>query len=106
MKSRQSNLTRYTGVTGFLATLALAANIACAQEADEPLTVRTDGLPQGVGARLIEKGQQGITALSQYLNRTRAVHNLTVADVVKTDGQGRVVRQPAHPAVAVADPDK
>ena len=104
MKSKQSNPTRNAGVTGFLVTFAVAANIACAQGAEEPLTVRTEGLPQTVGARLTEKGQQGITALTQYLNRTRGVHNLSVADVVKTDEQGRVVRQPAPPAVAVADP--
>ena len=106
MKSKQSNLTRHIGVTGFLVTFAVGADIACAQQTDEPLTVRTEGLPQAVGTRLTEKGQQGITALTQYLNRTRGVHNLTVADVVKTDEQGRVVRQSAHPAVAVADPVK
>ena len=68
--------------------------------------MRTEGLLQAVGTRLIEKGQQGITALTQYLNRTRGLHNLTVAEVVKTDEQGRVVRQLAPPAVAVADPGK
>ena len=106
MKSKQHSLTQHAGVTGILVTFALVANIACAQAADEPLMVRTEGLPQEVGARLIEKGQQGITALTQYLNRTRAVHNLNVADVVKTDEQGRVVRQPAPPEVAVVDPVK
>jgi hypothetical protein len=64
------------------AALAVAAPVY-AQEAEPPVAVKTDGLPPQLQMRLQEKAQQGQTAVIQYINRTRNVHNLRAEDVIK-----------------------
>ena len=49
---------------------------------------------------MIEKGQQGITAVTQYLHRTRMIHQLTVADVVNKNDPKQMAQQPAPEQVA------
>ena len=62
--------------------LAVAGSV-CAQEAEPPVPVKTDGMSPQLAGRLQEKAQQGQTAVIQYVNRTRAIHNLRAEDVIK-----------------------
>ena len=77
-------------VKSALASLALAvtsavplAGTVCAQEAERPVAVKTEGMPAHVRSRVEDRAQQGQTAVIQYLNRTRSVHQLRPEDVIK-----------------------
>jgi hypothetical protein len=76
-----TNLTR----TILAAALFAIAPIASAQDAERPVAVKTDGLPDHLRARIEEKAQQGPTALIRYVNSTRHIHNLRVEMIVKPD---------------------
>lgn len=95
----------HAGMTGLLVALAMAGNVACAQQVEEPIAVRTDGLPPAVGARLTEKGKQGITALMQYVNRTRMIHGLDINGVAKA-GDKRLAFQQSGQEIVAAAPTK
>ena len=100
MKSERSQLIQKTSMIGVFAISAFNAGAALAQQAENPVSMRTEGLPSWVAATLIEKGQQGITAVTQYLHRTRMIHQLTVADVVNKNDPKQMAQQPAPEQVA------
>ena len=63
------------------AAAALAAGSALATE--QPVRVRTDGLPTHMRQQVEAAAQQGPTALRQYLQRTRMLgYQLRVEEVV------------------------
>ena len=95
MKSERSQLILKTSMIGVFAISAFSASVALAQPAENPVSMRTEGLPSWVAAKLIEKGQQGITAVTQYLQRTRMIHQLSVADVVNKNDPRQIAQQPA-----------
>jgi hypothetical protein len=79
-----------------IATFVVAAS-ATAQEAERPVNVTTDGLPDHLRARIEEKAKQGPTALIRYVNGTRHIHNLRVEFIVKPDdpsAMAKVAREP------------
>ena len=64
-----------------VAAAALAAGSAIATE--QPVRVKTDGLPSHMRLQVEAAAQQGPTALRHYLQRTRMIgYNLRVEDVV------------------------
>ena len=100
MKSERRQLILKTSMIGILAMSTVNASVALAQQAENPASMRTEGLPSWVAEKLIEKGQQGITAVTQYLQRTRMIHQLTVADVVNKNDPKQMAQQPAPEQVA------
>jgi len=76
MKSNFTNCLR-------IAALSLAATSAVAQEAEFPVAVNTEGLPDHVRARIEDKAQNGITELRRYLDSTKHIRVLRVELVVK-----------------------
>ena len=67
-----------------VAALSVAATSALAQEAESPVAVNTEGLPDHVRARIEEKAQHGITELRRYLDSTKHIHGLRTEFVVKS----------------------
>jgi hypothetical protein len=66
------------------AGLLLAAAGVAAEDAAEPaVAVKVDGLSTHVRSRIEAKAKQGLTALIQYLNTSRPVHQLRAEDIVK-----------------------
>jgi len=66
-----------------LAIVSLAATTAFAQPVGEPpVPVRVSNLSQHVRERVESHAEQGITSLARYLERTRAVHQLRLMDIV------------------------
>ena len=91
---------------GLLAAATLC--VAGAALAEQPVRVRTDGLPTHMRLQVEAAAQQGPTALRQYLQRTRMVgYNLRLEEVaVDTDIVGLVAKareaQPAKRKLAEA----
>jgi hypothetical protein len=71
---------------------------AFAQEAEKPVTVKTDGLPDHVRARIEEKAQKGLTELTRYVNSTRHIHNLRVEFIVKPEDASTTAKVSAEPS--------
>lgn len=70
-----------TLIRTLVAAAALAAGSAYANE--QPVRVRTDGLPTHMKQQVQAAAQQGPTALRQYLQRTRMIgYNLRIEEVV------------------------
>jgi hypothetical protein len=93
----KTNLTKHL----LAAAILVLATSAFAQDAEKPINVSTDGLPDHVKARILEKAQQGPTALIRYVNSTRHIHNLRVEMIVKPDDaatMAKVVREPSKVA--------
>lgn len=67
-----------------LASLAMLAAPAFAQESEPPVAVRTEGLPLHVAAKVKQKAAQGITALRQYVWISRGVNQLDVHSIVRS----------------------
>ena len=103
MKSVHSQLFLKTSMIGLFAISAFTASMVFAQQGENPVSMRTEGLPSWVAATLIEKGQQGIAAVTQYLQRTRMIHQLSVADVVNKDDKNLMAQQPAPEQVATVE---
>ena len=78
MKSRFMNRLR-------IAAISVAATSAVAQDAEPPVAVTTEGMPDHLRARVEEKAQNGITELRRYLDSTKHIHGLRVELVVKAD---------------------
>ena len=79
------------------ATLALSGTVL----AQEPVRVKTDGLPTHMRERIEAAAQQGPVALRQYLQRTRMVgYNLRLEEVV-ADADIVGVAARSQPAVVV-----
>ena len=87
------------------ATLVFATS-AFAQDAEKPVNVNTDGLPDHLNARIQEKAQQGRTALIRYVNSTRHIHNLRVEMIVKPDDAAAVAKGSKEPTKLAADAKK
>ena len=66
-----------------VAALSVVATSAIAQEAEPPVAVRTEGVPDHLRARVEEKAQHGVTELRRYLDSTKHIHGLRVEFVVK-----------------------
>jgi len=66
-----------------IAALSVAATSAVAQEAETPVAVNIEGMPDHLRARIEEKAQQGVTELRRYLDSTKHIHGLRVELVVK-----------------------
>jgi hypothetical protein len=99
----KTNLTKHLLAA---ATLVLATS-AFAQDAEKPVNVNTDGLPDHLKARLQEKAQQGPTALIRYVNSTRQIHNLRVEMIVKPDDAAVVAKvSKEQPTKLAADAKK
>ena len=83
--------------------------VAGVAAAEQPVRVRTDGLPTHMRLRVEAVAQQGPTALRQYLQRTRMVgYNLRIEEVaVDTDIVGYVAKSQMQPVKQkVADASK
>jgi hypothetical protein len=82
-------------------TLAVAAfsvaTSAFAQEAEKPVNVNTQGLPDHLKARIEQKAQEGQTSLIRYLNSTRHIHNLRVEFIVKPDDPAAMAKAKGEP---------
>ena len=65
-----------------IAFAAFAAD-ALAQSAEPPAAVNVEGLPTHVRVRILEKAQQGETAVIRYLHRTYTVHGLRPENVLR-----------------------
>jgi hypothetical protein len=66
-----------------LASAALLTAPAFAQESQASVTVKTDGMPLHVAARVKQKAAQGITALRQYVWISRGVNQLDLRSIVR-----------------------
>jgi hypothetical protein len=53
-------------------------------ESDSPMYLRTDGLPPYLANRLEDKAREGLRALSQYVQRTRMIHQLSLNRILVT----------------------
>ena len=80
-----------------VAAAALAAGTTFANE--QPVRVKTDGLPTHMKLQVQAAAQQGPTALRQYLQRTRMLgYNLRVEEVVAdADLVGVMAKSPPQP---------
>ena len=70
------------------ASLALAAAStvpAIAQGAEAPVGVYVENLPTHVRERILDKAQQGRTAVIQYLHRTQSLHQLRPEFILQGD---------------------
>ena len=95
--------------TNLTRTLLAAATLAVAGSAlaEQPVRVRTDGLPTHMRERIEAAAQEGPTALRQYLQRTRMVgYNLRMEEVVAgADIVGLAAKSP-QPVVQLSKPGK
>ena len=66
-----------------LAALVFAGNALAKPE--PPVTVDTSGLPPHVAKRVEEKARLGMTQLRLYMQRTRMIHGLYFARVIRDD---------------------
>jgi urease gamma subunit len=74
------------------ATLFALCGTVAAQEAEKPVAVNTDGMPAQLRARVEEKAKEGPTAVIQYINRTRHIHNLRADQVIKPEPSSAVAK--------------
>jgi hypothetical protein len=90
-----------------LSCLAFAGAV-CAQQAEAPVAVNTDGMPHSLRARLEAKAQEGPTAVIRFINRTRNIHQLRAQDVIRPDRpEASASRESARSeVVAAAPPEK
>ena len=66
------------------AIFAFAGSCAvCAEERDVPIAVNVAGLQPHVAAQVTKHAEQGVTALSRYLERTRKQNGLYLEDVTR-----------------------
>ena len=83
------------------ATLSAVATSVAAQEAEEPVAVNTDGMPDHLKVRVEEAAKQGPTALRRYLDSTRHIHNIRMMAIVMPEPQRTpVVKQDETSKVA------
>jgi len=82
----------------FVASLLVVSASAVAQQAEPPVAVKTDGLPDHVRARIEAKAQEGPTALIRYINSTRHLHNLRVEEIVLSEAEAATLaKKPSEP---------
>lgn len=91
------------------ATRWLAAAALCipapvvAQFVEEPVAVRTEGLPTHLRLRVEEKAQEGATALIHYVNRTRMMGwQLRVEEIVAAGDAVRTASRAGQKTFRVA----
>ena len=84
-----------------LSAFAVASN-AFAQESEKPVNVTVERLPAAVATRIQEKAALGQTALIQYLNRTRMLHQIRIESIVVAPAEPRVDTKAKVPEVQVA----
>jgi len=93
---------------GLLAAATLC--VAGVAAAEQPVRVRTDGLPTHMRLQVEAAAQQGPTALRQYLQRTRMVgYNLRIEEVARdTDIVGYAAKagEPQAPKQKLAEASK
>jgi TonB family protein len=94
----KTNLTKHL----FGAATFVLATSAIAQEADKPVTLNTDGLPEYLKTRIEEKAQQGYGALRRYLEITGPIHNLRVS-AVTASAAASITLAAAMPSGSPAD---
>ena len=88
--------------TTVAATLLAVATSIAAQEAERPVAVNTDGMPDHLKVRVEEAAKQGTTALRRYLDSTRHIYNIRMIAIVKPEPQGTPMVMQEEPA-KVAD---
>ena len=71
----------------------VVATSAVAQEAEKPVRVKTDGMPEYLKVRIEAAAQQGPTALRRYLDSTRHIHNIRMESIVKEEPRTTMVKQ-------------
>jgi hypothetical protein len=92
-------MSKRIGPAAFLFLLS-CTGAAWAQQGDEPpVSVRTEGLPPHVAARVSEKAEQGITALRQYVWISRGVNQLDLHSLLRTEEPARVASAEEPPTV-------
>jgi len=73
---------------------------AAAQEPEAPVRVNVEGLPAHVRERILEKAEQGATALIRYLHRTEAVHQLRPQFVIRQSEPAAIAAAPEDAKLA------
>ena len=76
-------------------------------EPDNALYLRTDAMPPYLAARLEEKAKEGLRSLNQYVQRTRMIHQLTLAQILVTREEATSIAAKEEKAhfVAIAQVD-
>jgi hypothetical protein len=82
------------------AIVLFACFAAAAQEPEAPVRVNVEGLPAHVRERILDKAQQGATALIRYLHRTEAVHQLRPQFVIRQSEPAAIAAAPQEPKLA------
>lgn len=77
---------------GHIALLLLAGAAGFAR-AEPPVSVKTDGLPPHVAARVTAKAEEGITALRQYVWISRGVNQLDLRSILRADEPDRIAQR-------------
>ena len=100
-----TNLKPHVGSIAAIAAFTLGAIVGpvFAQQPEPPVAVKTDGMPSHLRERILEKAAQGQTALIQYINRTKTVHQLRVEDVVKPPREATLAAKPDETGKRVAE---
>lgn len=72
-----------------------AAGLVNAQETEEPVAVKTQGLPPHVAKGVEAQAAKGITALRRYVERTRGIYNLHLGSLVATPEEAKAMKAKA-----------
>jgi hypothetical protein len=81
----------------FAAATVVLATSAFAQEAEKPVAVKTDGLPDYLKTRIEERARQGYGALRRYLQSTSHIHNVRIESIVKRDDDSANIAKKEEP---------
>ena len=69
----------------FAMILTSYAGASFAAGDEQPLVVKTDGLPVHVAQKVKEKAAEGATSLRRYIYITRSMHQLDMRSVVREE---------------------
>lgn len=69
---------------------------------EQPLVVKTDGLPPHVAAKVKDKAGEGATSLRRYVYITRSMHNLDMRSLVRNEAATEIAAAPKAEKVAAA----
>lgn len=73
-----------------VAAALFASGSALAQQAEQPVRVKVDGLPQHVAAQVKDKALQGRDDLRRFIERTRFIYELNYGALAVDDSPASI----------------
>jgi hypothetical protein len=86
-----------------VAALALSSTV-WAQQPEQPVRVKVDGLPPHIANEVKEKAQQGPTELRRYIERTRMIHELNYNSLVLEEPSAALAKKDSDAKMASSKP--